>query len=289
MDQDQTDDFEMKPLTAGLGFHKRSVSLKEHVANSGLVQQNLRRSLPVPPADEMLEKPKARTSKEIIAELHKALEPKPAQKQASAASQVRLSETLPREMNDMPHMSNEIEMPRNRNKSPFDKIGFQMPDKTVTNDTGVRRGAHDGLVRPLVPISVSFAALLLDATIVMAVALIFLVSLVTVTGVNLNSVIHSARIEFAAQLSLLVMYFAVFEMYMVVGRSFYGRTVGEWTFDLQMGNDELIKKSYYPALVLWRSMLNLLTGIVVMPFISLVIGRDFAARFTGLQLYRKNT
>jgi hypothetical protein len=286
MEQDQ-DDFEMRPLTAGLGFHKRSVSLKEHVANSNIVQQNLRRSLPLPPADEMLEKPKARTSKEIIAELHKALEPRENVK-ASAASQVKLSETLPREINEMPrsNIGGEIETPKKRN-NPLDRINFQIPDKNVS-DTGVRRGAHDGLIRPLVPVPVSFAALFLDATVVMAVALIFLVCLVTVTGVNLNSVIHSARIEFAAQLSLIVMYLAVFEMYAVVGRSFYGCTLGEWTFDLQMGNNALIEKSYYPALVLWRSVLNLLTGIVTLPFISLLIGRDFAARFTGLQLYRKN-
>ncbi len=290
MDQDQNEDFEMRPITAGLGFHKRPVSLREHVANSGMAQQNMRRSLPVPPAEEMLEAPKGRTSKEIIAELHRALEPKAAGREATAASQVKLSEALPREQRDLPRNRPEINIQRERNSNPVDKIDFQIPDKKMreANTVGTRRGAHDGLTNPLTPVSVSFASLALDGMIVMAIALIFLVSLVTVTGINLNSVIHSARTEFAAQLSLIVMYFAVFEMYMIVARSFYGRTIGEWTFDLQLGDDKQIQRAYYPALVLWRSVLNLITGLVVLPLVSLVLRRDFAASFTGLQLYRKN-
>jgi hypothetical protein len=292
MDQDQTEDFEMRPITAGLGFHKRPVSLREHVANSGLAQQNLRRSLPTPPADEMLETSQNRTSKEIIAELHRALEPKPKARENSAASQVRLSETLPREVNEIPRTRTEIE--RERTKNPLEKIDFQIPDAalkntTLNSSTATRRGAHDGLVNPLTPVSVNFSSLALDAIIVMAMSLIFLVSLVTVTGINLSSVIHSARADFAAQLSLIVLYFAVFEMYMIVARSFFGCTVGEWTFDLQLGSEEQMARANYPALVLWRSVLNLVTGLIVLPLISLALGRDFAASLTGLQLYRKNT
>ncbi len=293
MDQDQNsnnnigEDFEMRPLTAGLGFHKRSVSLKEHVANSGIAQQSMRRGLPNPPADEMLAPQKGRSSKEIIAELHRALEPNQETRAPSAASQVKLSEPLPREIGDLNRSRSNINQQRERNKNPFENINFQIPNKTISDSTGTRRGAHDSLTSSLTPVAVSFSSLALDAIIVLAVALIFLVCLVSVTGINLNSVIHSAKVEFAAQLSLIVMYFAVFEMYMIISRSFFGRTVGEWTFDLQLGDNRQIRSTYYPAMVLWRSILNLITGLVTLPIISLLMGRDFAASFTGLQLYRK--
>lgn len=282
---DQTDDFEMKPLTPGLGFQKRQVSLKEHVAKTGLAQQSLRRSLPPQPPAEMLEKGAARTSKEIIEELHAAL--RPARPQVpSAAEAVQLTEILPRDITDVKTPTRVPPTPPEI--SPVNKINFQIPDKAISDQTGVRRGASDNLVNPLTPISVSLASIVLDGAIVLAFSLIFLVSLVVATGVDLLSVVRGSQNELATQLSLAVLYLAVFEMYVIVARSFFGRTLAEWTFDLQMGDDEQITRARYPAQVLWRSLLNLLTGVVVLPILSLLFRRDLAAKFTGLQLYRRN-
>ncbi len=275
---DQTDEFEMKPLTPGLGFQKRQVSLKEHIAKSGLAGQNLRRSTPVAPPDELLQTPKQRSSKEIIAELHEALKPI-AKKSESEA--LKLTQTLPRDISD-------VHTPYKPELTPIGKVDFQIPDKTMSEQVGARRGASDNLVKPLTPVAVSFSSILLDGAIVMAFSLIFLVSLIAVTGVDLVSVVRSSQSEFSTQLSLAVLYLAVFEMYVIVSRSFFGCSIGEWTFDLQMGEDKQLIKAHYPAQVLWRSILNLLTGIVILPLLSLLFGRDIAAKFTGLQLYRRN-
>ncbi len=287
MDQEE---FEMKPLTPGLGFHKRQVSLKEHIAKAGVADQNLRRSLPAEPPAEMLEKSygSARSSKEIIAELHQAL--KPIQKKNS----LRMTETLPRDISDVrlpktpiaPEIGPERKPEGGISRGPLSQIDFQITDKVMNE--GVRRSAHDGKNKPLVAISVSFASIALDAVIILALSLIFLVSLVTVTGVDIVSVVHSTQNEFATQLSLLVLYLAVLEMYVIVSRSFFGSTVGEWTFDLQMGETEQIARAAYPALVLWRSMVNLLTGVIFLPLFSFLLKTDLAAKFTGLQLYKKN-
>lgn len=275
---DQIDDFEMKPLTPGLGFHKRQVSLKEHIAKTGLSGQNVRRSLPTEPPAEMLENSKQRTSKEIIAELHEALKPVKKRQESEA---LKLTETLPREISD-------VKNPYKPEVTPIEKINFQIQDKALTEQVGARRGAGDNITQSLTPISVSFASIFLDAAIVLAFALIFLVSLVAVTGVDLVSIVKNSQSEFATQLSLAILYLAVFEMYIIVSRSFFGKSVGEWTFDLQMGSDDQLTQAKYPAQILWRSVFNLLTGIIILPMLSLLAGRDLAAKFTGLQLYRRN-
>jgi uncharacterized RDD family membrane protein YckC len=272
---DNVDEFEMKPLTAGVGFHKKPVSLKEHVAKAGLSSQSQRRAMPVQAPTDLLDGAvKPRTSKEIIDELHKALEPVPKNK-------LKMTEVLPREITDIPT----DRRPVTSEITPIEKIDFQIPDKNIT---GVRRGASDNLIKPLTAIPVSFASIFLDGAIVLALSLIFLMSLIIVTGVDASSVMLSTQTEFATQLSLLVLYLAVFEMYVIVSRSFFGKSIGEWTFDLQMGDDDQIEKATYPMRVLWRSALMLLTGFVLLPLLSLVTGRDVAASFTGLQLYRRN-
>ncbi|OFZ17869.1 MAG: hypothetical protein A2Z20_05835 [Bdellovibrionales bacterium RBG_16_40_8] len=274
---DQGDEFEMKPLTSGLGFHKRQTSLKDQIAKVGLAQNNMRRSLPTEPPAELLESTRPRTSKEILAELHEAL--KPIEKKAKP---IQITEILPRDISDVknPAISPEI--------SPIENVAFQLPDKSLSESTGTRRSASDNFTKKLTPVAVSFSAIILDVAIVLAISLIFLVSLITATGVDLVSVMQSSQKEFATQLSLIVMYFAVYEMYVIVSRSFFGCTISEWTFDLQMGDDEQILKARYPAQVLWRSILMLITGLVILPLGSLLFGRDLAAKFSGLQLYRRN-
>jgi len=280
-DLDQDSEFEMKPLTPGLGFHKRQVSLKEHMAKTGLVGSHVSRSLPIePPPADLISESKSRTSKEIIAELHEALKP-PTPKKESVA--VQLTEILPRDISDVP-----VHKRPTPDTNPLEKINFQIPDKSLAEPLGARRGGHDNLINPITPISVSFESGLLDGAIVLAVSLIFLISLIMVTGVDLLSVIHSSRTEFTTQLSLLVLYLAVLEMYVIVSRSFFGMTIGEWTFDLQLGEDEQIARASYPAKVFLRSVLILLTGVVIVPVLSLILNRDIVGRLIGLQLYRRN-
>ncbi len=279
------DDFEMKPLTAGLGFHKKSVSLKEHISKVGLAEQAVRRSaaassLPSAPPNELIEPARPRSSREIIDELHSALKVKP--------KTAQLSSILPREIDDVPSRPMKPEPQPHRQPDPLNRVKFQIPEKSLAEATGVRRSGHDNMVKPLSPIAVSIPAMILDSLVVFALSLIFLVCLIAVTNIKLPSVVESMRGEFATQLSLFVLYLTVFAIYSIVARSFFGSTIGEWTFDLQLGDEKQIRKAHYPVLVLWRFFMNLLTGLVLLPLFSLVFNRDLAARLCGLQLYRKN-
>ena len=290
---DNFDDFEMKPLTSGLGFESKSRSLRDSVSKTNLVRDEVSRSLPTtPPPSEMQDDTPVRSSEDVLAELKEALNAKKEEKES-----ISLTSTLPR--------AGEIEIPTTgivnepiqdtviEKRDPLADISFEVPETEISEELdtglGVRRGASDAMIRPLVPVSFNVGAALLDGAIVMALSLIFLVALVSVTGIDVIAVVASAQMDWAAQLSLAVLYVAVLEMFLILSRSFFGKTMGEWTFDMQLGEDDQIERASYPFKVLFRSLLNLLTGFILLPLLSLIFGKDIAGKASGVRLFRQNT
>jgi hypothetical protein len=306
---DPIEEFEFKPLTKGLGFHKKSVELKKQ-ANAGVsfaLKPNAD-DLPIraPMAFEEidLDTPLAapKTQKEAYADLMKALEtPIPSEK-GKKEFKLDISQPLPRKDDKQQFKmgSTSVELPDL--KMPLMPPMKEMPDilerplstpltfeekKTALKQKATARGASNSpKVKRLQPQAVSVPSAILDSLFVLALSLIFLVSLLLVTGVNLSSVILNTQTDVTTQLSLSVLFIAVMQMYVIVSRSFFGRTLGEWTFDMQMGEDSQHETSTYPLKVLWRSVVTVATGLVVLPILSLIFQRDLAASVTGIQLYR---
>jgi hypothetical protein len=77
------------------------------------------------------------------------------------------------------------------------------------------------------------------------------------------------------------------QLYLLTARSFFGASLGEWAFDVQLGSDHDQKQPVYPLLVAWRTILVTVTGFVILPLLSLVFRRDLAKIFTGLQTYQR--
>lgn len=282
--------FEMKPLTGGLGFKKSAPSLKTSMSHADVVKREMgHSSIPARP-DGLLEVPKPRTSDEILGEIKTALKPF-SEKQSSAG--VKLTETLPRPSNSTNKVSAatapsiEPEVPR---KDPLSEINFQIPKREIENreSVGTRRGASDSLIREWVPVSFSVAAAVLDAFIVLSLSMIFLVGLVSATQVDVLSVMTSAQRDIPAQISLLLLYLAMSQMYLIISRSFAGTSVGEWTFDIQVGRTEQIPSATYPVRISVRSFVTLLTGVITLPVFSLLFRKDLAGAVSGVRLYRRN-
>ena len=93
--------------------------------------------------------------------------------------------------------------------------------------------------------------------------------------------------DLTAQISAIMLFVVVLQIYVVTSRSLFGCTLGEWTFDCQMGTDPQQKDGYYPMQVLWRSLLTIGTGVILIPLLSFISRRDLARYLTGLQLYRR--
>jgi hypothetical protein len=288
---DPFDEFEFKPLTDGLGFHKKSVNLKDGLKSSGVLEdalQPLPASMPKMQATELPSAPlKKHTFEDVLSSLEK---PK---KGVLAASDLKLTETLPREKKGKKAM--EIETPRpvhspfpepSAYKSPAIKVK-KVPTQHQLSSVGTRRGAADSPQRKLLPITVSFESAVLDLIIVMGLTLVFMVALLMVTKVDLNVVFRNLNTDYMTQISLGVLFLAVMQMYVVISRSFFGRTLGEWTFDLQMGEDQEQQLEVYPLKIAARSFLVTITGLVLLPLISALLGRDIAGQITGIRLYKQ--
>ncbi len=132
-----------------------------------------------------------------------------------------------------------------------------------------------------------FGAGFLDAMIVTGVGTILLVAIILITHINLWGLLSNAQTDRPTQLHIALLFISVMQLYLLTARSFFGASLGEWAFDLQLGTREDQQTTIYPLLVAWRTLIITLTGIVILPAISLLLGRDLASQVTGLQLYRR--
>jgi hypothetical protein len=295
---DPFDEFEFKPLTDGLGFHKKSVTLKEGLKTSGVLQdalQPLPSSMPKMQADDAITSVKKTTFEDVISSLEKparSARVSEAVAAAAASADLKITEPLPRQPKGKKAM--EIETPRPVQspfpqpaayKSPAIKVK-KVPTQSQLSSVGTRRGAADSPQRKLMPVTLSFESAVLDLIIVMGLTLVFMVSLLVVTKVDLNVVFRNLNADYMTQVSLGVLFLAVMQMYVVISRSFFGKTLGEWTFDLQMGEDQEQRMEVYPLKIAARSFLVTITGLVLLPLISAVLGRDIAGQVTGIRLYK---
>ncbi len=304
---DPFDEFEFKPLTDGLGFHKKSVNLKDGLKKSGVLQDELQ---PLPSALPKLmtdEAPIAPLKKHTFEDVLSALEKSPLQRERETKKDntggLTFTEVLPRDPVPNKKSAMEIETPRAPVNSPFPRPDAYkspairkplvspgaMTDTAVTTavSPGTRRGATNSPKSKLAPATISLESALLDLIIVTGLALVFMVALLMITKVDLNIVFKNLNTDMMTQISLGVLFLAVMQMYVVISRSFFGRTLGEWTFDLQIGEDEQQRMEIYPVKIAARSALVTATGLILLPLISSIIGRDVAGQITGVKLYRQ--
>jgi len=299
---DPFDEFEFKPLTDGLGFHKKTVSLKDGLKKSGVIDDELQ-GVPMSMPQSLLEET-ARPSnrKTTFDDVLSALEKTPLAR-SSSTPDLTFTEPLPRTENKKQALDFEIppapvhspfpqpEAYKNPLKIPnhIEKVGtmVDLPKAAKAEKVGTRRGAADSPQRSLMPAAASIPSAILDGIIVFALSLVFLVALLMVTKVDLNVVVRNINKDIMTQTSLAILFIAVMQMYTVIARAFFGRTLGEWTFDVQLGQDKEQELESYPVKVALRALLTTVTGLILLPLISAVMGRDIAGSVTGVQLYRQ--
>lgn len=131
----------------------------------------------------------------------------------------------------------------------------------------------------------SWLASFIDALILISASCVFMLvfSMIVKTsvGVLLGGIKHNQHqaIFFAE------VFFIFGWIYMVAIRSFMGSTIGEWACDLRLGQPHERLQSGYILKVALRSTLILLTGVITLPILSLIFGRDLPGIFSGLRLF----
>ncbi|MBO9667024.1 MAG: RDD family protein [Bdellovibrio sp.] len=130
----------------------------------------------------------------------------------------------------------------------------------------------------------SWMAAFVDALILLSMSCVFLVCFSMLmkapVGALLKGLFHTEyRILFYVEV------FAVCSwIYMVTMRVFMGASIGEWACDLRLGNPHERFESIYVLRVLLRATLILATGVVTLPLLSLLFGKDVAGSISGLRL-----
>lgn len=300
---DPFDEFEFKPLTEGLGFHKKQKSLRESIKDSQLDQgakPMVPTSIPLNVDEEssMSSSQKAKEQRNLtFEEIVTSLENSPLEATPNFSenknSAVEFSSPLPREKKpDFKLMDVEIE-PSTRSPFPTQDT-YKRPQKSEIKKTpskgdlasvGTRRGAADSPQGKLAVSPGSLSAAILDSVVVVALGLIFTTALLTVTGVQLQTLVNSVNNDLMTQVGVGVLLVAVMQIYFIISRAFFGRTLGEWTFDLQLGRDDEHRNENYPLRVILRSVLVTLTGVIALPLLSFLFRKDLAGMITGLNLY----
>lgn len=124
----------------------------------------------------------------------------------------------------------------------------------------------------------SWLAASIDCLLVFGFTLIFLFSvsflLNTTSKLSIDLVLRSGL--------MVLLLVAVF--YMIILRSFLGFTIGEWACDLRLGSPLQRQSQYYSLKVMLRTAVIFLTGVMVLPIFSLMTGKDWAGKISGLNV-----
>ena len=134
-------------------------------------------------------------------------------------------------------------------------------------------------------VSSNFASAIIDSFILLGLSSIFVVSLVAITKVDIITMLTTPKLLGHTLFELGVLYTGVTLLYFMLTRGLFGSTLGDWAFDVQLGSEKERNHILYPFQVIFRTLIIMITGIFIIPLVSMSLGKDIAYYFSGLKLY----
>lgn len=247
MSQDPFDEFEFKPITEGLGFHKKNQKNETPVTLPPLLSN---------PAVEM-----PLTQKRSTPQLKR-------QNTTTAVAPTSHLETQIQVDDVLESLKNKRQKLNFEEKIALPKVN--PPQKLVTYTSSLP----------------DFSAIILDTMLVVAGVLASLISIILTLKVDLLAWGQSMpRWELA--LSGYFLFSTVTIIYTLVTRLFMGHTAGEWVTDqvIQHRKGQLGFKFFTALLV--RNACQILTGFIILPILSITFGKDFAGHLSGAHLNKE--
>ena len=249
---DPFDEFEFKPLTDGLGFHKKKTEAAAPSASTtatAKIPNSSRRASFEEEAIESLLPPLPRKGA--------ATEMPSIQENSSNSTVDEILKTL-----------------RQNQRFDFDNT------KKTTKKTAAA-------VEEYLPTNWNFSSTFLDTMLIVASSLLCMIILLVITKADLITNLTHPDDSGMIYVATLTLFAGVTFIYMLVNRVFVGATPGEWAFDQRIGKPEEMNSPFYALKIAARCLLVMCTGFIVMPIISLIMGRDIAGQITGAALFRK--
>ncbi|WP_413290083.1 RDD family protein [Bdellovibrio sp. HCB337] len=257
---DPFEEFEFKPLTEGLGFHKKKASNPKttdldssfEVTKPGLSLNQTGLSLLEDEAVDPLRPPLPRKSQTP------AIEPE-ASPSSSAVDEILKT------------------LQKNRRLDFENKSAAKAATKPVAAPKVEEYKADVWNV----------SSALLDSMLVIAASLLCMIIVLMVTKADLIANLSNPDESGMIYLSTFALLASVSLIYLLVNRMFLGSTPGEWAFEQRIGQPEEINTAMYSVRVLARSLVVIATGFIVLPILSALLNRDLAGEITGARLVKK--
>ena len=273
---DPFDEFEFKPLTEGLGFHRKEAKLepvgtetshppvKKSLLNETLFknktmdlmeeEEDINFKQPLPRRSTKVEQPKVNATSVAVEEILKNLQQTP----------VKNTATIARTTTTVIAPSQEKTTTNNKKTAPVTQksVGYSM-------DT------------------ISFSAFLLDALLILAFGLLCMILMLSITKVDLLANWARPDKQGFIYLSTFSVFAGVAFIYYIVNRAFLGYTPGEWAYDQRLGTPEDMNSLWYIPKCLARWFVIFGTGVIIVPMVSKIIEEDFVGKWLGLPLMRK--
>ena len=134
-------------------------------------------------------------------------------------------------------------------------------------------------------IPASLTSAILDAFMALALSFVFVVSLLVLTQMDLIALVFQKGMASEMALEVGILFIGVTLAYCMLSRGLFGSTLGDWAFDVRLGMESQRLHFMYPFQVLFRTLIVISTGWVILPLLSIAFGRDLAYYFSGLKLY----
>ncbi len=274
---DPFDEFEFKPLTSGLGFHKDSAPAKN---------QN---SAPASKVD----------FKSSHLTFDTASTAATTSSQNFAPSGFNLNSPLPRATQSQnnqasyntPGQRRSINVPTieddsiTKAQTAVNEILKNLNHKKQQEEAINRNTRRPEWIAAVPSVSAGF----LDTMLISAFFLLSLIAMLAITKIDLIANISQPDPQYLIYWATLSLLGATQLIYFVSCRAFLGCTPGEWAFDQRCGNELQLASSTYVLRVAARSIINIATGFVLTTIISLIVRFDILAAVTGTQIQKQKT
>lgn len=252
VNKDPFEEFEFKPITEGLGFHKKASAAAADLT----------------PETQILDPLLKDQGLSLIEE-----EP------------TTLRSPLPRkgfQINDK-----KVDIKENSSSTAVDEILKTLEkNKRFEFDeskSALRATAKDEYKATALSLSAGF----LDSMLVMAAGLLGMIILLVITRADLIGNLSNPASSPMIYVATLAIFAGMNILYMLINRVFLGYTPGEWAFDQRIGKPDEMSTALYPIKLLARCLINIATGFIVLPIISAITNTDIAGKITGTQILKK--
>jgi hypothetical protein len=267
---DPFEEFEFKPLTEGLGFHRNKETAKSTASTPNQFNSKLEFRSP----NLKFETGKFETSTPIT-------------------TPAGLNSPLPRHSfqteNSRPQIQPKIQVPIIEDdsiakaQSAVNEILKNLNHKKQTEDH-LAKNKKRMIWKSTTP---SLLAGFLDTMLVTAGFLLMLIAMLTITKVDLISNLSDPGMNSMIWVATAALLASVTLIYMVVFRTYLGFTPGEWAFDQRCGTEMQQATATYILKITARTMLVMITGFLPMALISMILRTDITGLMTGLQIQKQ--